>query len=173
MPPTNWTARVLCGVASTWAPPIVLKAMNCTPAVAPPAPVTQNPVPSSEVAPRTLFVLKAALSRVLVSMAPATSMRPTTRFVVTVDVLLIEPQPVDSGTHCEPAVTPEPTPPTPGPTPYPASVTYCRSADRESIPSLLAVPENVSGWLSPLTAVGKARVPVTMGSGTIAPTESK
>ena len=69
-------------------------------------PDTQNALPSSVVAPRTLFPLKATGSAVVVLISPVELMRPTARFTVAELVLAMEA--------------------TPGGAPYPAMTTNTR-----------------------------------------------
>src|SRR5712691_3396720 len=108
--------------------------MYCTPAgPLPLEPVTQNAVPSAEVALRALFLLKAELMIVVVSTLPIASTRVTTRLTLpaalpTVVVL---------------------TAATPGAAAYPASVKYFPFAESERAPSDVDVPERVKGWLLP------------------------
>jgi hypothetical protein len=74
---------------------------------------------------RTLLPLLASVNKVEVSMMPATSIRPATRFTAdaVVDAMLFIP----------------------GAVAYPASARECPSPDSESAPSEVAEPEIVSG----------------------------
>jgi hypothetical protein len=75
-----WMERALAGLSRTWTPPTAPRGRNHAPPVFDePLPLTQNEVPSLEVAALTLLVLKAASKRVDVSTVPAASMRPTMR----------------------------------------------------------------------------------------------
>src|SRR5262245_8614780 len=102
----------------------------------PAVPESQNAVPSTDAAPRTLFPLKPELSRVVVSTAPVASMRATTRFVLALAVFT--------------------TPMVPGVAAYPASDRKWPSVERHRAPSDEAVPESVSGWFAPSGATGSA-----------------
>src|SRR2546423_15064674 len=102
---------MLAGLAAICTPTLEPSGTNQTPPVFPPAPATQKPVPSNEVAARTLLALKAPPTAVDVSTFPSASMRPTTRLTAA-------------------AVVPA-TPAVPGAAAYPASDSEPPSADSD------------------------------------------
>src|SRR5690349_1401633 len=103
--------------------------MYQTPADVPPAPPTQNSWPSFEVAPRTLFAEKGIPpSRVEVSALPLASMRAIRRLTAVEAVFTTLP-PVPAGLL------------------YPGTIKYRPSADSDSAPSDVAVPDNPNAWL--------------------------
>src|SRR5581483_5075485 len=113
--------------------PALPREANLTP---PLAPTTQNRLPSSVTAPRTLFALKASVMAVEVSTPPLPSTRATTRLAVEVDVdaMLAVPRAAS----------------------YPPSVRYRPSADRARAPSEVADPLIVNRRLLPEDEVGRA-----------------